>query len=455
MQIRKIFSALLALALMLGGTALGEQTDYEARIAELEEQVEQLSAELEAAQAQLQAYEEQNYVVTFDGGVVTLDEARKQYDYVVSMYQSYGYSIAGYEDYLRQDILKSLAQKEIVSLKGHEMGLDQFDEEAMAAYETEARTAYETNLKSAMTYVAQEEDLDEDDLPQAAEAYLEEAGYSYDQVLEALLATHVQEAVYAAVTEGVEVAEEDVQAAYDTAVSADEASYSEDARAYENARASATPVYWNPDGYRTVKHVLVKFNDEQAARYSDLTKLISDLEAQIAAAAEDGDAEESAEGEELDAVTLEDQLAGAIEELDALYQELMPRAEEVISLFEGGEDIDALIAEYGEDPGMQREPGMTQGYYVSERSQLWEKAFTEGAMSIENPGEISAPVHGSNGIHIIYYAADVPAGAVAFDSVHEEFEAAALEEKRTAAYDEQVAAWMEELHVEYFMDRFR
>ena len=38
---------------------------------------------------------------------------------------------------------------------------------------------------------------------------------------------------------------------------------------------------------------------------------------------------------------------------------------EIDARLAGGEDFMALMAEYGEDPGMQNEPTATRGYYVS------------------------------------------------------------------------------------------
>ena len=50
-------------------------------------------------------------------------------------------------------------------------------------------------------------------------------------------------------------------------------------------------------------------------------------------------------------------------------------------------------------------------------------------MSISEVGQISEPVYGSYGIHIIYYMADITPGAVAFEEIAEGVEAEALEAK--------------------------
>ena len=492
MQIKRFFSLLIALAMLVSGVALAEQIDAEARIAELEAQVEELTQELEEAQATIRDYEEQAYVVTFDGGFVSLEEAKAQYDYVVSMYQAYGYSISGYEDYIRQDLLKMLAEEAVVNFKAREMGYAELDAETLASYEQEAASTHESYVNSYMTYFAQDGASEEETLADT-EAYLESIGYSYDGILQSMIETHAQQALFEGLTGDVAITEDDVKAAYDEVVAADETTYADSAYDYESVRTDGGAVYWNPEGYRQVKHILIKFDDDQAARYSELRALADDLESRIEAAnapaeeavdaesaetepaetdaepvdaesepaegdaepAEAGEAAEAEEAEPVDVAELEAQLTGTMDEIEALYQELMPRAEEVVSRFEAGESFDDLIAEYNEDPGMESEPGKSEGYYVCADSKMWDPAFTAGAMSIEAVGGISEPVFGSYGIHIIYYLADTPAGPVDYEAVRADLEEHALTDKKNDIYNSQVSAWMDELHVEYHLDRFK
>ena len=108
-----------------------------------------------------------------------------------------------------------------------------------------------------------------------------------------------------------------------------------------------------------------------------------------------------------------------------------------------------LIAQYGEDPGMTREPAASQGYAVAEDSSYWDPAFTEGAMSIAEIGGISAPVYGSYGIHVIYYESDIPAGAVALEDVKAEIETLSLDEKISSTYNTTLDEWITSLNPVY------
>lgn len=40
----------------------------------------------------------------------------------------------------------------------------------------------------------------------------------------------------------------------------------------------------------------------------------------------------------------------------------------------------------------------------------WPESFSEAAKALEKPGDISEPVYTDQGVHILYYVGDVPAG---------------------------------------------
>lgn len=75
--------------------------------------------------------------------------------------------------------------------------------------------------------------------------------------------------------------------------------------------------------------------------------------------------------------------------------ELKAKAEEVASRAKAGEDFDALIKEYNEDPGMESSP---DGYVFTEGEMV--DAFYQGTKALE-VGGISDPIKSSYGWHII------------------------------------------------------
>lgn len=445
MTLKRILCALLCALLLAAVPAMAEDADKDARIAELEAQVAEL-------QAQVDAYHLKELVATFDGGEVPLDEAESLYDLSVTQYAQMGIDVVAYgmDGILREVVVDTLAEEAIVQYMAGELGLG-LTEEQQAQFAEEAQATYDSQVDSYyQTYLAGQYESEENGLAVAAQA-LDEMGYSYESYLDSLTSTQLSTNVYDYVTKDVAVSEEDVEAAYDEYVAADEANYA-DPYQFENAFSSGVTIYYTPEGYRNVKHILFKFDDDQATRYDELSARLADLEAEQVAAAEAADATPAPEAEDGEAESpraiteIEADIAQVSADLDALYEELMPEAEAAIERFNAGEDIDALIAELNDDTGMP-ETGYAVSTTAEASAQAWDPAFTEGALSIEEVGGLSAPVRGVYGIHLIYYAGDITPGATALEEVHDEVESLTLQNKISQTYADQVSAWKEELHL--------
>lgn len=497
MMIRKVLCLVLALALC-GAMAFAEEDgDLQAQLDAANERIAELEAQVEL----YQPYYDAQVIVEYDGGVVFLDDILEQYAGVDSQFSSYyGASLAdyGYDTVYKQMIAEMLLQNAVLEAKAAELGLDQLDDETMAGLTEEAATNFESYVTSVWDYFASD-DLTDEEIREDCVAYLESMGYTEDALLESLIDNYVSEQLYNYITADVTVTEEDIQAAFDELVAEQEASFADDST-YNTSRNNGDTIVWNPEGYRMVRHVLIRFTDDQATRYSELQDTLDtlneELEAlQTAAAATDettteatdetaaeATAEatdettsetaeatteatdeaaaettgETAEATEAPARTEEEinaEIADVEAELTALYEELLPTAQEVIDAFNSGTSFSDLIDQYNEDPGMENEPTATNGYAVSANSTAWDPAFTEGAMSIESIGEISEPVYGQNGIHIIYYDSDIPAGAVDLESVRAEIEESALNTKLNDTYDNTLAEWVEAVNPVYHYDR--
>lgn len=175
---------------------------------------------------------------------------------------------------------------------------------------------------------------------------------------------------------------------------------------------------------------------------------------------EDSADEETEDVTELDNLTLPEleakrtELTQQLETLKAAaLAKLQPKIDEIQAKINAGEDFEKLIEEYGEDDGMKNEPTKTNGYYVSATSQMWDDAFTTAAMALSKVGDVSGPVLGQSGVHIIKYIADVTPGAVPLEKVREEIEAQALEEAKNDLYDTTVSKWVSEANVKTYVDR--
>jgi len=477
MNMKKLLCAVLAMLLALGAMAMAEtQDDLQAQLDAANARVAELEAQVEL----YKPYYDKQVVAEFgEDGVIWRDDAMKEFEAASSAYAQYGLSIDEFADGIKEDILKSLVRNAVVDAKAAELGLSQLDDETLAKLQAEATETFETYVTNYRSYFAAEDATDEEAREQTLAA-LESYGLTQDALTQQTIDGYVDEQLYNHVTADVTVTDEDVQAKYDALVAEAQENYADD-YAYNSARNNGEDIVWNPEGYRAVKHVLIKFDDDQAKQYSELHSTLDSLNAELEALdapaetaeateapAETAEATEApAEGEEAEAEAtpeptpeprsreeIQADIGNIATEIEALYSQLLPQAQQVIDEFNGGADFNSLIEKYNADPGMQNEPTATNGYAVSANSTTWDPAFTEGAMDIEAVGQISGPVYGQNGIHIIYYLSDITPGPVALEDIADAVKSAALQDKTSETYENQVNAWVEEAKPVYHADRF-
>lgn len=452
-MLKKILCLFLAIA-CLGTLAFAETTeDLQARIAELEAQVELYKP-----------YYDAQVIVEYDGGAIFLDDVLEEYSYYEQMYsQQYGIDLASYglDTQVKQQAAQHLMEEVVKHAKATELGLDNLDEQTLSDLTAQADEMWETYIQT----IGEQMKTDEqtlDDVRDQAIAYLESIGYTHDSVFKNLKHNYIEDKLYEVTTADVTVTEEDVQAAYEAQIESDKENYANDST-YNSARNAGTTIAWNPEGYRAVKHVLIKFNDDQSSRYSDLTSQLNNLNEALDAALNPeptaeptADATEEPAEEEVVERTAEEIQADidAVQaQLDALYAELMPTAQEVIDKFNAGETFESLIDTYNGDPGMTAEPTKSQGYAVKADSTAYDAAFTAGAMSIAELGGISEPVKGAYGIYVINYFADVPAGEVPLSDIHDALESSLLDSKISETYSNALTEWISALNPVYHYDR--
>ncbi len=397
-------------------------------------------------------------VATVGDTKITKGEVIDEYNYEV-MYTAYMYDMYGLEltndqiEEIKDSVLETYIEQELLLQKAKELNLTDFSDESFAETDAEAAEYYETMITEHAEHVDTEGMTDEQ-AREAVIAHLNEEGNTIELVTEYYRDAHVANLVRDYVIEGIEVTEEEIQAAYTDKVAADEAQYKDSKYLYETHNTYGYTIAWNPEGYRTVKHILFLLSDEQNDALSELDAQLTEVEAAIAALTTAADAEATAEPEAtadpeaapvktLDELTteketIETQIAEKKAEILASFEE---KTTDVYTRLEAGESFDALMAELGEDPGMKEEPNMSTGYFVCADSTTWDIDFRDAAMAIEEVGGVSEPVLGASGIHIIYYNSDVTPGAVAIEDVRDELAEQMLTTKQDEAFTAQYEEW--------------
>ena len=453
-KIAKVLGLVLVLALVLSGCNLIEvDADMQA-----DEDVAKLDKQFSKV------------VASYDGGEVTandvMGEFTNNYSQTYYLYQYYfGYSMTA-------DEVHSLMEESIDQHVRNAIVAEHFDEtmelsaEELAEVETLAQESFETAQTGALDAAEGKTDKEK----QAnTRVLLKQEGLTYDSIYaNQLVSTKVskmEQSLRDAVTE---VSDEDLQAAYDAKVAEQQESYT-DGSSFESAMSGDSEIVcWMPEGYRTVKHILVIPEDELMSTYktagSDLSSAQSTLEgyqAELAALNDDDATEGARTAEEIqaDIDAAEASVASAQSAVETAAQACLDsvkdKTDEIYARLEAGEDFEALIAEYGEDPGMQNEPTSSRGYYVSAASTNWEVNFRDAAMALENVGDYTTePVLSGSGVHIIRYESDVTAGPVALDEVREALYAETLTELQEANVTDTIEAWVAERNVSIDADAF-
>ena len=445
-------------------------------------------------------------VAEYDGGTVTKGDVigrfASMYSYYAQMYSMYGLNMT--DDVV--DGLKTQAMEEAVEAVAvqKEFETRKLDlSEKQAEIDKEVETNYKTVYDSFYAQAEGKGDIK----ARQTEYNMYANGYSKDLFLatetDRVRREMLEESIKA---EKSELSEEELQTAYEEKQASDKAAFEEDAGEFESAMASEDEIVtWIPEGYRTVKHILVKPADDVLSAVTTARTALSDAEGALhgfedeldaanepageveedadteseagedadteAEAEEDADAGEDAADDEGDkpartAEEIQADIDKALADAEAARKEVetaeaacldsvKEKTDEIYAKIEAGEDFGALIAEYGEDPGMKNEPTASRGYYVSDAPGNWDEHFNDAAMELENVGDVTmTPVISTSGVHIIRYESDVTSGPVALEEVREKLYKSTLEEKQEDYYSEKLTALVDALHPVYHEEAF-
>ena len=422
--------------------------------------------------------DKQTPIIEVAGRTFTKAEVNEQVEAVMD-YEEYMYSMYGIS-YDRTDAstismaqdsaIDAMVQQAVLEKKAADLGLDVLSDEEKAEVEESVDSTYTLYSDSVKSAYFADTELEGEELDAAVEAKMAELAYpTREELVESETNAKVLEKVRDEAVKDVTVSEEELQEAYNTHVESAMTTYGNSPSSYGTDVQNGATIYYVPAGYRYVKHILIEFTDEDSETISDLESQISEKQTELTTAqnsltdlGEDASADDEATAqnratltETVDTCTteiadLESQLADAKE---AAYVAIQPTVDEVLEKISAGEDFDALIEQYGQDPGMETSPAKENGYPVSADSTNWVTEFRDAAMALANVGDVSEPVRSEYGIHIIKYVSDAAEGEVGLDAVREALESELLTQKQDEAYNAAVEAWVEEADAKIYKDR--
>lgn len=436
----------------------------------------------------------QTPVAQVNDAVITKGEAQSTFDQTLYetayYYQMFGMSLDTTDESIvgpmREQALETMVNNEVLKQKAAELSLDTFTEEELAALGEDADAQIDSDLEYIKTLPEfADSELPEDELKQAMMEFLEnDYGITKDLYIEDLKDSEIYTRMREEAIKDVTVTDEEVQALYDTRVADQQAKYEEDITSFATDFSGGTTIYYTPAGYRFIKHVLIKnaesteltelqtkLSDNQTAE-ANLTQQLAELDAAVETtgegteegaddttveASEEDLASRAALTGQLEALTAEDvTLQAEIDRLTAeSYDNVLPRAQEVLDKATLGLNFDKLVESYGEDPGMQSEPAKSSGYPTMEGIATYDPPFQEAAMALENVGDISGLVQGASGYHILQYASDAVEGPTPLADVDAELRSEVLSTRQDEVYTETLEQWRNGYNVKTWPDKMK
>lgn len=350
-------------------------------------------------------------VATLGDIQITAQDAAPMYEYVTEMFTYYGYDMSS-EDVLAQikDItLDGVIAQRVYLAMAAEYGLDKPTAEEQAQIEADAQAMRDDAYQSIYDSL-DDGTMTEEELAAATEEQLTAYGYDLESLIRMYSEEMANDKLDAYLTKDVTVTDEQVEAEYQSKVESDKAVYADDPSMYTLQSMYGDRPAYAPEGIRTVKHILITYNDEDAQAINELLALDTkpaDYEAQYEALKQKA------------------------------YEAIKPTVDEIMAKIEAGEDFDTLVAEYGEDPGMQTEPYISEGYMVFEGCTNLVAEFVETGMALEAIGDISPePALTSYGAHIMMYCSDIAPGAAELtDDAREALRGELLTEAQRTAFN--------------------
>lgn len=410
------------------------------------------------APAEESAAEERVLLATVNGDEIWSDNYDLMYafEYYLDLAASYGLDTTDEAvlPMLRQYSMEYALQATVVRQKAAELGL-QATEEDIEQIKADIKANWETIVQSFVDEagVITETSTEDDKAAARADALntiLNDYGYDEERYctenLEPAIYNLVEGRLEASVVGGRTVTDEEIEQYFADLVKEDQEAYESDVPTYEfYTQYYGQPSYFTPAGYRAITHILLDVDEELMNNWRDLTARYEEQQsADSEEATEDGEAEKDAEPAE--PVTQE--MIDAAEQ--AILESVQATVDEINAKIESGVPFDQLIVEYGKDPGMAEESYRAKGYPVHAESILYDPAFKAAAMALGEVGEISKPIVGQSGVHILHYLGDIPGGAAELtEEMKEEFRATLQQELESDLFQSALTEWLNTAVIEY------
>ena len=115
------------------------------------------------------------------------------------------------------------------------------------------------------------------------------------------------------------------------------------------------------------------------------------------------------------------------------------------------EDFEALIEAYSEDTSTTNR---SRGYVVGPGSAQYAEVFTQAALSLEKPGDVSGIIEAPDGYHIIKYIFEIPEGPEKYEDMHDALYEELLLNNKNTAYNAYIEEWISQSDITIYRELY-
>lgn len=313
---------------------------------------------------------------------------------------------------LKSEYLEMVVTDKVAEMKIHDLGYDVFTQEDRDSAKKDAQEWYDSYIDQFVeSYMANDESMTKEAAEEKAKKdlddYMTAQGVSMESMQEQYLSDLKAQRLYDEATKELDITDEQITEKYNTLVESTKTKYEATPTQYYTDVDNGEVIVYKPEGYYYIKHILISYDEDTLAQLR-----------------------EAADDEAKDALVKQG------------CEKIQKKADEILAKVKAGDDFDALIAQYGEDPGMKNEPNKTTGYLFRPSIGRYYAEFEEAAALLTEDGMTSELVASQSGYHILKRVSTVSSGVVLLKDVKEQIKDMLLEEKGAELYNEKLGEWM-------------
>ncbi len=402
---------------------------------------------------------------------VLKSEVADLFDYYLSLYQQFGMDPTTSEEDLKlfqDDVLNAVLSGYVMDYQAKLQGLDTLTEDELAEAKTSAQADLDYVEEAIQSQIDTELETDPDLDVDARKAELfvlytqaedgSETGKQafYQEMLDGYRKEAIRSKLQDTFNETITITDEDVQTYYDETLATQTETYTQTPASYradeENyEKFGGDPVLYAPEGYRRVKHILLKPDTEIGAEYTDLETEMEELKDELGALTledETGNAQRIAE--------IKTEYAEKQAQRDKLYEDHFAQskadAQAAYDKLVAGAEFDAVMEEYTKDTSFAsyetiQEKGRLIGCDIEGDDTDWSDEIKAAVKGLTTAGSYTQIIEDDEGFHILQYVGDEAAGAKAFDEFKDALHEIVLTNKQTEEWNATLDAWLADTSV--------